>query len=141
MKVEYFDNKARETLFFPAVEALPHTMDFWQLDFMLHIAQFDAGIVAWQEKARYDAVRPITAIQYLYGDEDVRTYGIGGDAMRFIPANQWYSYAPTGDHPEYPSATSCFCAAQAQAWRNYLGVGDVYPRCHTYPMGRSSTDT
>ena len=134
MLVEYFDNKARETLFFPAVEALPDTMDFWQLDFMLHIAQFDAGIVAWQEKARYDAVRPVTAVQYLYGDENVRTYGIGSDTLRFIPASQWDSYAPTGDHPEYPSATSCFCAAQAQAWRNYLGVGDTIPDV-TLPNG------
>ena len=133
MLVEYFDNKARETLFFPAVEELPNTMDFWQLDFMLHIAQFDAGIVAWQEKARYDAVRPVTAVQYLYGDELVRTYGIGSDTLRLIPANQWYSYAPTGDHPEYPSATSCFCAAQAQAWRNYLG-GDEIPDV-TLPSG------
>ncbi len=134
MLVEYFDNKARETLFFPAVEALPNTMDFWQLDFMLHIAQFDAGIVAWQEKARYDAVRPVTAISYLYGDENIRTYGTGSDTVRFIPANQWYSYASTGDHPEYPSATSCFCAAQAQAWRNYLG-GDEIPDV-TLPNGQ-----
>ena len=132
MLVEYFDNKARETLFFPAVEALPNTMDFWQLDFMLHIAQFDAGIVAWQEKARYDAVRPVTAVQYLYGDDMVQTYSIGGDA-RFVPASQWASYANTGDHPEYPSATACFCAAQAQAWRNYLG-GDEIPDV-TLPNG------
>ena len=133
MLVEFFDNKARETLFFPAVEALPNTIDFWQLDFMLHIAQFDAGIVTWQEKARYDAVRPITAIQYLYGDERIRTYGIGSDTIRFVTGSEWQSYAKTGDHPEYPSATSCFCAAQAQAWRNYLG-GDEIPDV-TLPNG------
>lgn len=134
MLVEYFDNKARETLFFPAVEALPNTMDFWQLDFMLHIAQFDAGIVGWQEKARYDAVRPVTAIHYLYGDEVVQTFGIGGDGPRSIPGSEWQSYASTGDHPEYPSATACFCAAQAQAWRNYLG-GDEIPDV-TLPNGQ-----
>ena len=132
MLVEYFDNKARETLFFPAVEALPRTIDFWQLDFLLHIAQFDASIVGWQEKARYDAVRPVTAIQYLYGDELVPTYSTGGEP-RFVPASQWSSYANTGDHPEYPSATACFCAAQAQAWRNYLG-GDQIPDV-TMPNG------
>ena len=135
MLVEYFDNKARETLFFPAVEALPNTMDFWQLDFMLHIAQFDAGIVAWQEKARYDAVRPVTAIQYLYGDSNIPTYGIGGSASMTIPASQWTSYANTGDHPEYPSATACFCAAQAQAWRHYVG-GDEIPDV-TLPTGET----
>ena len=132
MLVEYFDNKARETLFFPAVEALPSTMDFWQLDFLLHIAQFDAGIVGWQEKARYDAVRPVTAIQYIYGDELVPTYRMNGES-RLVPASQWTSYANVGDHPEYPSATACFCAAQAQAWRNYLG-GDEIPDV-TMPNG------
>lgn len=135
MLVEYFDNKARETLFFPAVEALPNTIDFWQLDFMLHIAQFDAGIVAWQEKARYDAARPVTAIQYLYGDDNIPTYRMGGSASMTIPASQWTSYANTGDHPEYPSATACFCAAQAQAWRNYLG-GDEIPDV-TLPSGET----
>lgn len=135
MLVEYFDNKARETLFFPPVEALPNTIDFWQLDFLLHIAQFDAGIVAWQEKARYDAARPVTAIQYLYGDETVRTYSTGNGLSTFIPASQWTSYAKTGDHPEYPSATACFCAAQAQAWRHYLG-GDEIPEV-TMPNGET----
>ena len=151
MIAEYFDNKARETLFFPAVEALPkasliaegshtatgacpprivggqpvpyaeclNTRDFWQLDFMLHIAQFDAGIVTWQEKTRHDAVRPITAIQYLYADDTVNTFN-----GRTVPGSQWEPYLVTSDHPEYPSATTCFCAAQAAAWKLYHNDGN-----------------
>lgn len=151
MIAEYFDNKARETLFFPAVEALPkdsliaegshvatnacpprivngapvpydeclNTRDFWQLDFMLHIAQFDAGIVTWQEKTRHDAVRPLTAIQYLYADDTVDTFN--GDT---VPGSEWKPYLVTSDHPEYPSATTCFCAAQAAAWKLYHNDGN-----------------
>ena len=146
MLAEYFDNKARETLFFPAVEAVPradlrsgpvvsgpgacppphteclNTRDFWQLDFMLHIAQFDAGIVTWQEKTRHDAVRPITAIQYLYADETVPTFN-----GRTVQGSEWQPYVITSDHPEYPSATTCFCAAQAEAWKRYHGGDDAIP--------------
>ena len=144
MIAEYFDNKARETLFFPAVEALPrpgttfvatnacppgpdgmtpyaeclNTRDFWQLDFMLHIAQFDAGIVTWQEKARHDAVRPITAIQYALADETFTAF----DGST-VSGSEWEPYLITSDHPEYPSATTCFCAAQAEAWKLYRNNG------------------
>lgn len=153
MTAEYFDNKARETLFFPAVEALAtgdkrnhvatnacppslnfapnglpipyenclNTRDFWQLDFMLHIAQFDAGIVTWQEKTRHDAVRPITAIQYLYDGETVDHY------TGQVQGEDWQPYVITSDHPEYPSATTCFCAAQAEAWQMYHGGSDAIP--------------
>jgi len=154
MLAEYFDNKARETLFFPAVEAVPradlrglvatnacppslappqpsglptpyaeclNTRDFWQLDFMLHIAQFDAGIVTWQEKTRHDAVRPITAIQYLYDGQTVDHY------TGSVRGEDWQPYVITSDHPEYPSATTCFCAAQAEAWKLYHGGSDRIP--------------
>ena len=33
--------------------------------FAMHNASFDAGIVAWHFKRKYDGVRPITAIRYL----------------------------------------------------------------------------
>ncbi len=143
---EYFDNKARGTLFFPQVKydaqtlatylhnagsasseaEAPNTRDFWQVDFLLHIAEFDAGIVAWQEKTRYDTVRPVTAIKHVYGDDLVRTYDKKDGSPLTIPASQWRSYVGTGNHPEYPSATTCICAAEAQAWRNLLG-GDEIP--------------
>ncbi len=139
---EYFDNKARETLFFPAVEAVPpagdsellvatnscppphaeclNTRDFWQLDFLLHLAQFDAGIVTWQEKTRHDAVRPITAIQHALADETFTKF----DGTS-VSGSDWKPYLNTGDHPEYPSATACFCAAQAAAWRLHISDGAV----------------
>ena len=131
---EYIDNKARNTIFFPAVKAFDFetqqargTMELRQINFLLHIAMFDAGIVAWQEKARHDMARPETAIQHIYGDQLVPTYDDKNpDTPEMIPASQWKPYLDTGNHPEYPSGSTCFCAAEAQAWRSYLG-SDVIP--------------
>ncbi len=136
MKAEFFDNKARETLFFPAVEIYPSVMEFLQVDFLVHMAEFDAGVLVWQEKTRYDAVRPVTAIHHLYGDEPVPTWGKGGSGSEMIPAGFWQSYMPTSDHPEYPSATACFCSARADAWRLFTGsdiISDV-----TLPNGETA---
>ena len=35
---------------------------------MANVAAFDGGIATWNEKFRYDAVRPFSAIRFLYGD-------------------------------------------------------------------------
>lgn len=42
---------------------------FVQADFLANLAAYDAGIVIWQEKARWNAVRPFSAISHIYGDE------------------------------------------------------------------------
>ena len=39
-----------------------------------HLAAHDALIVVWTEKAKYDAVRPFSAIKYLYGDQPIKGY-------------------------------------------------------------------
>ena len=31
-----------------------------------------------------------------------------------MPANDWESYVPVANHPEYPSATASYCGASAQ---------------------------
>lgn len=42
---------------------------FVQADFLANLAAYDAGIVIWQEKARWNAVRPFSAISHIYGDQ------------------------------------------------------------------------
>ena len=123
--VEFFDNKLRELTSSPALKNIHDVVEYTQLEFLLAIAKFDAGTIIWQEKARYDAVRPTTAIHYLYGDElvPILTDDFGNALM--IPGNQWKSYLQTADHPEYPSATTCFCAAYAESWRLYSGTDDL----------------
>lgn len=132
--VEFFDNKGRPRPLFTVSDNLVETV---QTIFLLEMAQFDAGIITWQEKARYDAVRPVTAIGYLYGNEPVNVTSIarsGGGASE-IPANQWYSYLTTGDHSEYPSATTCFCAAFAETARLHTG-SDIIQSYELRPSGQ-----
>ena len=125
MEVEYFDNKVRETLFQPALKNIHDVVKFVQLDFLIHMAEFDSGIITWQEKARYDAVRPVTAIGYLYGDEPVTRWSIAGVEQEEVSADRWRSYVNTADHPEYPSASTAFCAAYAEVWRQYAGTDTI----------------
>ncbi|MCY3916541.1 MAG: vanadium-dependent haloperoxidase [Chloroflexi bacterium] len=128
LKAELFDNKilslglsfvhlAREKNWSPA--------DTVRGYFLKTAAALDGSIVTWQEKARYDAVRPFSAIRHIYGDEPVMAWGGPGAGTREIPASQWRSYLPEADHPEYPSGSTCGCYAQAQAVRRFSGADEL----------------
>lgn len=119
MIAEFFDNKLRGAIFLPTDKNHHNVVDFVTFDFLTQTASFDTGIVVWQEKRRYDAVRPVTAIRYLYGDRIIEGYGGPGRGTVELPANRWRSYVTTADHPEYPSATTAFCASYAQVHRRF----------------------
>lgn len=93
---------------------------FVHYDFLVNLAQMDAGVAVWSEKLRYDAVRPVSAIRRVHGNNTVTAWGGPGKGTVRIPADQWRSYLPVGNHAEYPSGTTCFCTAQAQASRRFL---------------------
>ncbi len=124
--VMFFDNKLRGGQFLPQVKIdhLDDIVEFIQVNFLVEMASHDVGVVVWQEKQRFDAVRPITAIHHLFGDETISGWGGPGEGTVEMSANQWRSFANTADHPEYPSATTSFCGAYAQALRRYAGVED-----------------
>lgn len=128
LKAELFDNKI-ESLGFSAVFAGVSQglslFDFIALDFLTNMAAYDAGIVVWQEKARYDAVRPFSAIRYIYGNHRVDAWGGPGRGAVRLPAREWKSYLEEADHPEYPSASTCFCAAHTQSARRFLGSDNL----------------
>ena len=42
-----------------------------------------------------------------------------------IPASQWQSYIPVADHPEYPSASTCTCAAHGEAARLFFDSDEL----------------
>ena len=104
-----------------------------------NMALFDAGIKIWQEKERADAVRPFTAIHREFGDDIVRAWGGPGMGTRRIPGSQWKSYLEEADHPEYPSASACFCAAQAQAIRKLYDT-DELGYAVEFPQGSSRVE-
>lgn len=140
MVAEFFDNKLQSlggSAFFVTLSRGLGVEGWVQLDFLTNLAAFDAAIATWQEKARHDAVRPFSAIRYLYGDSPVTAWGgPGRGTVSDLPASQWRSYLGTADHPEYPSGSACFCAAHAQAARRYLG-SDVLGWAVPVPAGSS----
>lgn len=127
---ELFDDKLR-SLGFSALFLLQSRglslERFVHLDFLLNLAAFDTAITVWNEKFRHDAVRPFSAIRYIYGDDPVTAWGGPGQGtVSNLPATEWRSYLNTADHPEYPSASAAFCAAHAQAGRRFFDLDDSF---------------
>jgi hypothetical protein len=140
LMAELFDNKITGLGFSAVDAALAQGLSLWefvQLDFVTNMASFDAGIVVWQEKRQFDAVRPFSAIRFLYGDTPVQAWGGPGEGTTLLPASEWQSYLQEADHPEYPSGSTCFCAAHAQSARLFLKWGDVLNWTVPYAAGSS----
>lgn len=140
MTAELFDNKISSLGFSALFVALSRgfTLDqFVHYDFLTNLAAFDGGIATWNEKYRYDAVRPVSAIRYLYRDALVTAWGgPGKGTVSDLPGAEWRSYLTTANHPEYPSGSACFCAAHAQASRRYVG-SDTFGWAVNAPAGSS----
>ena len=126
---ELFDNKIRSLGFSSifASQSTGQTLVEWvQYDFLANVAAFDTAIIIWKEKARFNAVRPHSAIEFLWRDKAVTAWGgPGRGTVNDIPAADWTSYLPVADHPEYPSASASFCAAHAEASRLFLGSDNL----------------
>lgn len=125
LKAELFDNKIVSLTYSYLHAAFVNNLspaDFARGYLLAMAAALDGSIAIWQEKARYDGVRPFSAIRHIYGDETVFAWGGPGRGRAEIPANAWQSYLPEADHPEYPSGSTCGCQAQAQAMRRFLGT-------------------
>jgi hypothetical protein len=101
------------------------------------IALFDSAVETWYLKRRFDAVRPFSAIRYLYGDQPLTAWGgPGKGTVHDITGKEWRSYLNTADHPEYPSGSASLCQAYAQAARRFLGT-DTIQIGITRPAGSS----
>jgi hypothetical protein len=140
MTAEMFNNKLISLGFSQRFVALSRHFD---LDTTVHFmftsetAAWDAGIVSWHNKVTFDSVRPVSAIRHIYGNNPITAWGGPGKGTVTMPANQWKSYINTADHPEYPSASACFCSAYAQAARRFLG-SDTLGWTVTEPKGSST---
>lgn len=140
MAAELFDNKFLSLGMGVSDAAVHHGLD---LDGWVHLfmtastATFDTGIAVWNDKHRYDAVRPFSAIRHLYGGSEITAWGGPGlGTVDDLPGAEWRSYLNVGDHPEYPSGSAAFCAAQAQAARRFLD-SDEMGYSHRYARGAS----
>ena len=126
---ELFDDKIRSLGFSSVFASLSRghgLMQFVHYDFLANMAAWDVGIIVWQEKTKYDAVRPFSAASHVYGDDPITAWGGPGmGTVNDITGNEWRPYLNTADHPEYPSGSASFCAAHAQASRLYFGDDDL----------------
>ncbi len=129
MSAELFDDKLRSLATsgqFAIEQRNLSLLDAIHYEFVTNIAEFDTGIAIWHNKYKFDAVRPFSAIKFIYSDEFVTAWGgPNKGTVSDLPASQWQSYLGVADHPEYPSATAGFCGAHAQASRLFLKSDDL----------------
>jgi PAP2 superfamily len=97
--------------------------------FAMHNASFDAGIVGWHIKRKYNGVRPITAIRFLKRGMVIRAWGGPGRPIEEIPGEKWSPYNPgnnlTPSFPGYFSGHSVFSRSSATVLRLFTG-SDVF---------------
>jgi PAP2 superfamily len=107
-----------------------------KLFFAMHNASFDAGIVAWHLKRKYDGVRPITAIRRLRGGQQTYAWGGPGQPNQMIDAGTWTPYNPgsnlTPAFPGWVSGHATFSAASAAVLRAFTG-SDYFGFATTLP--------
>ncbi len=139
LKAEFFENKVASLglSYLKVADDLGLSpADIVRGYFLKVSAWMDASIVTWQEKTRYDAVRPNSAIAYVYGDDLVTAWAGPGRGRGEMPADEWQAYLPENDHSDYPSGTTCGCYAHAQSLRRLTGT-DELNWSTSYPAGSS----
>ncbi|KAL6063894.1 Vanadium-dependent haloperoxidase [Balamuthia mandrillaris] len=142
---EYFESKVM-SLAFPFVHfAREDSFDlseFIQGDFYLNQALWNAAILAWREKLRFDAVRPVSAIRFLHEDDDIEGWGGPGRGTVSLKGREWRSYLKTMQHSEFPSGSSCFCSAFVGALTRLFGEERAQNFNYTvaFPAGSSNVE-
>ncbi|WP_328935976.1 MULTISPECIES: DUF6851 domain-containing protein [unclassified Streptomyces] len=143
VKAEFFEHSPVSLTWAPRAAALAHDLD---LDGWAHLfattalARFDNLIAVWHHKHAHDAVRPFSAVGHVHGEAPVTAWGGPGQGtVTDLPAGQWSGYLPPGSHPEFPSAFTALCSAQAQAARRFLG-DDILDWTHAIPAGTAQTE-
>lgn len=143
VQAEFFEYTPLSVTLAPRAAALAHDLDLdgWVHLFMVtSLARFDDLIATWHHKHGHDAVRPFSAIRHVHGGEKVTAWGgPGKGTVDDMPAEEWSSYLPVGNHPEYPSAFTTLIAAQAQAARRFLG-DDRLDWTYAFPAGSTLTE-
>lgn len=93
--------------------------------FAMQNASFDAGILAWYLKRKYEGVRPITSIRHFRQGQSLLAWGGPGRPIEVIDGGKWTPYNPgsnlTPAFPGYVSGHSTFSAASATVLRASTG--------------------
>jgi membrane-associated phospholipid phosphatase len=111
--------------------------------FAMTNAIFDASIAVWGTKRKYDYVRPVTAIRYLYWGKRIPSYSHAGTGPEMIDGADWWPYQPaffaTPGFAEYPSGHSAFGGAGGEVLKRFTG-SDRYGDSVTMPAGSSRVE-
>lgn len=94
--------------------------------FAMTNAVFDASVAAWGAKRRWDSVRPVTAVHFLYAGQQVPWWRPAGQTQpRTVDGKDWQPYQAasvvTPPFPEFYSGHSVFSAAAAEVLRSFKG--------------------
>lgn len=100
--------------------------DFVVWEFLINAAVWDAVIIAWSVKRKRDAVRPISAIRFLFPDQTIFSWGGPGKGNIFQSGAGYRSWLRTMAHSEYPSGSACMCASFAEANRQWFGSDNFF---------------
>lgn len=101
---------------------------------------FDASITIWGAKRKFDSVRPVTAIHYLFGGQQVNAWAGPFLGTQAIAGETWRPYQAltvvTPPFAEYPSGHSAFSSAAAETLKRITG-SDVFGGAVTIAAGNS----
>lgn len=106
-----------------------HTVDEdAKMFFAMHNASFDAGVVAWHIKRKFDGVRPITAVRFAKQGQTIVAWGGPGRPIEAIPGEKWSPYNPgnnlTPPFPGYFSGHAVFSRSSATVLSLFTGSDD-----------------
>jgi hypothetical protein len=121
-----------------------HTVDDdAKMFFVLTAAIHDAGIAAWATKSKFDSVRPVTAIPFLFHGKTIKSWGGPFVGTVTMDGGDWIPYQPstfpTPPFPEYISGHSTFSAAGAEILRRWTGR-DYFGASVTFDAGSSTVE-
>lgn len=96
-----------------------------KLFFALSNAFLDASIACWDCKRRYDSVRPLSAVRYLYKGRVIKAWGGPGQGTKEIKGEDWIPFQSpqqiTPPFAEHVSGHSTFSSAAAYILAQFTG--------------------
>lgn len=129
-KIELFDNKfislaslQNEVLFRNGFSG--DSWEYIENEFLTSSVLYEASLLVWREKVRFDFIRPNTRIAFTFGDDRVLAYAGPGQGVQNIRANEWLPYIRTMPHSEFPSGSACFCQVWASVMSLWFGGDDI----------------
>ena len=111
--------------------------------FAMTNAVFDASISSWHFKRFYDYIRPVSAIHFLFAEQDVLAWAGPGLGTQLIKGKNWRPYQAatvvTPPFAEYVSGHSIFSGSAARVLKLFTG-SDRFGHSVTIRAGQSNVE-